>query len=374
MNHLFFSIVVPIYNVEPYLRECLDSLLAQDFKNFEAILVNDGSNDGSEIIAQEYASKYECFRLISQENKGLSEARNAALRMLVQRAKEEEKGGSAKKGAEKGRGTKAKKESQYSNHYVCFLDSDDYLKPDALARMSYLLSHEAKGVGILRYGSKDLDSKKSPEVYPVQKTKGKDFLISHPSVLTHGRVWLYAISMDLFLSYPLYFIPNIYFEDMAFIADILTLDDWIYITDEVFVLYRPREDSITRAKWNKERTIKALESYLAIMKHHYDFSLSLKDVKLQETFRGLIGVYVHLYYDKLQKTGYKSPKKLEKQLRFYVNLCQKPVQFKLKCKLKFPRIWGVLSLTKRVVSPVVKKVLTRSQLQKLRKILNGFEG
>lgn len=74
-----FSIIIPVYNVAPYLRECLDSVLAQTYTNWEAICVDDGSTDGSVAILDEYAKKDARFCAIHQTNAGVSAARNRAL-------------------------------------------------------------------------------------------------------------------------------------------------------------------------------------------------------------------------------------------------------------------------------------------------------
>ena len=100
-----FSIIIPVYNVEPYLRECLDSVLAQTCADWEAICVNDGSTDGSLEILQEYAAKDARFRIINQPNKGLSAARNAGVH-------------------------------DANGEYILFLDSDDWIVPDALERLN----------------------------------------------------------------------------------------------------------------------------------------------------------------------------------------------------------------------------------------------
>lgn len=82
-NEKLLTIVVPIYNVERYLRQCLDSLLYQTVDNHFVIMVNDGSKDSSGEIAKEYADKYpEIFRYIEQENAGLGAARNTGLRLV----------------------------------------------------------------------------------------------------------------------------------------------------------------------------------------------------------------------------------------------------------------------------------------------------
>src|SRR5919106_2255865 len=70
------SVVIPVYNVEEFLEECLDSVLAQTFTDYEVVMVDDGSTDRSAEIAQRYVDRDERFRLVSQPNGGLSAARN----------------------------------------------------------------------------------------------------------------------------------------------------------------------------------------------------------------------------------------------------------------------------------------------------------
>lgn len=100
-----FAIIIPIYNTEKYLRECLDSLLAQTYKNFVAFLIDDGSTDTSGIIAELYASRDARLNVIHTKNNGVSNARNIALEMI------EKEGGF---------------------DYILFLDSDDRWVPHCL--------------------------------------------------------------------------------------------------------------------------------------------------------------------------------------------------------------------------------------------------
>jgi glycosyltransferase involved in cell wall biosynthesis len=95
---------MPVYNVGQYLYEMLESIYRQTFKNFEIIIVNDGSTDNSEKIILEYKKKYKNITYIKQENKGQSEARNVSL-------------------------------SKIKGKYTLFLDSDDYIEVDMLERM-----------------------------------------------------------------------------------------------------------------------------------------------------------------------------------------------------------------------------------------------
>lgn len=90
------SIVIPIYNVENYLRQCLDSIVNQSYKNIEIICINDGSTDNSLQILNEYASQDNRFVVISQENTGLSGARNAGIKVST-------------------------------GEYIMFVDSDDWI-------------------------------------------------------------------------------------------------------------------------------------------------------------------------------------------------------------------------------------------------------
>lgn len=79
MNNALISIIVPVYNVEKYLRKCLDSLVNQTYKNIEIIIIDDGSTDGSGKIADEYVNAYDNVKVIHTENGGLSAARNIGL-------------------------------------------------------------------------------------------------------------------------------------------------------------------------------------------------------------------------------------------------------------------------------------------------------
>ena len=80
---MFFSVIVPVYNVEKYLSECVDSILSQTFTNFELILVNDGSKDGSGAICDAYAQKDGRVKVIHKENGGQSSARNCGVEVAT---------------------------------------------------------------------------------------------------------------------------------------------------------------------------------------------------------------------------------------------------------------------------------------------------
>lgn len=115
-------LIVSIYNVENYLRQCLDSIKKQTYKNFICIMINDGSTDTSKIIAEQYLSDSR-FILINQENKGLSGARNTGIEYFFKYI-----------------------DKEYICNYVTFIDSDDVVSLDYL---EYLVSNIEDGVDII---------------------------------------------------------------------------------------------------------------------------------------------------------------------------------------------------------------------------------
>jgi len=98
------SIIIPVYNVEKYLRQCLNSVVGQDYENIEVILINDGSPDNSDEICSEFSTKYQCFRYFVNKNQGLSATRNFGIKVST-------------------------------GEYLFFLDSDDYLAEDCISTL-----------------------------------------------------------------------------------------------------------------------------------------------------------------------------------------------------------------------------------------------
>lgn len=106
------SIIIPVYNTEKYLRRCLESVIAQTFSDWEAILVNDGSTDGCGNICDEYAKRDNRFKVIHQENAGVVNARNKAIKTC-------------------------------NGTFLSFIDSDDYIEPTMLKDMTTLAQTES---------------------------------------------------------------------------------------------------------------------------------------------------------------------------------------------------------------------------------------
>ena len=120
------SILIPAYNVEPYIARCLDSVLAQTFADFEAIVVDDGSSDRTLGIIDEYVARDSRIKVIHQENSGVLWARKVAIEAS-------------------------------SGHFIMFADSDDELTPNACERLLSLISQSAADMVVAGYESIDKD-------------------------------------------------------------------------------------------------------------------------------------------------------------------------------------------------------------------------
>lgn len=120
----FISIIIPIYKSEPYIKKCLDSIMAQTITNWEAILIDDGSPDQSGAICDEYANRDNRYKVFHKINGGVSSARNLGLDMA-------------------------------SGEFVTFVDSDDYIGPTYLESFARKCEYDLIFTGIHRVGSVD---------------------------------------------------------------------------------------------------------------------------------------------------------------------------------------------------------------------------
>lgn len=200
LNGIKVSVVVPIYNVKDFLNECLDSLVRQSLQGIEVIMVNDGSTDGSELIAAGYADKYPGFRLINRVNGGLSAARNTGLEAAC-------------------------------GEYVCFLDSDDYLADHALEMLYSKASDE--DLDQIRFGANTfIDGDSCFENSSDISTEGYVYRGRYPSVCSGSEFYRMAIdNADYYPCVYLFLIRRIIIVDND-----LKFYEGIFHEDELFNL------------------------------------------------------------------------------------------------------------------------------------------
>ena len=232
------SIIVPIYNVENYLARCLDSVLKQSYENFEVICVNDGSPDSSEAILLEYAKKDKRINIITQENLGLSMARNNGLKKAT-------------------------------GEYIYFLDSDDAMHPQLLKiAVNMAKKHNAELVNFTLEKSDGI--KYEPKTINESKVKYK---ITNNPLLFSSEKSKYRITFNVWtklykktLLENLDFIPNIHFEDYPHTYAIMSRKPKTVLTNAPLVFYTNNMESIS----NQKASIKQIYDYHAGINFIYD--------------------------------------------------------------------------------------------------------
>ena len=240
MNNELISIIVPIYNTEKYLRQCLDSILNQTYTNFEVLLVNDGSTDSSGMICQEYVENDSRFRYFEKENGGVSSARNLGL----------ERSGGA---------------------YITFIDSDDWVEPNYLDVLYTALKENDTDVAISTYKRFAQDgvfylrsySREDDEFLNIGTRSRDSFLEILPRLgeLDHS---FYSISSKLIKRE---IIGNLLFDEQVSYAEDLNFFFYLYLGVESVVYVRDytyvyrTHDASTSQNVNELQALQELEIY-----------------------------------------------------------------------------------------------------------------
>lgn len=215
-----FTIVVPVYNVEKYLRQCLDSVLKQKYEDYECIVVNDGSTDGSELIAKEYIDKDYRFSVYSQENEGLSGARNTGIK-------------------------------HSKGKYIVLLDSDDFIKVDALEALAKIVEKDNPDVIVnssIAYYGKSNKAIPYKWIAPKQwECEGQLLDIISNSQKYVLAAWCLVVRREYLLGNELLFYPRIKHEDELWVPQVIVNAKKIAINSEPYYYYRcDRSGSITQ--------------------------------------------------------------------------------------------------------------------------------
>lgn len=262
MGNELISIVVPIYNVEKYLRECLDSISEQTYKNFECIMVNDGSTDSSQQIAEEYLEDSR-FTLINQSNKGLSGARNTGISHIRE-----------------------------ESTFVSFVDSDDYIYPDFLET---LIEHIEDGVdiieGMIEYFHDEIKVDNISHDFEKQILTTKDEKLGKLA-LNELRVSVFPKLFRKSLLTEDFFPKGWIFEDLAVVPELVSNSGkWIKLPKVIYG-YRIRPNSITTKEFSEEKldVFKIFEKYDLFFKDESDVTkLLVEKIK-----------YLHLNYHDIE--------------------------------------------------------------------------
>lgn len=286
-NYPLFSIIIPIYNVEKYLTNCLDSVVKQTYSNFECIMINDGSTDNSGKIAKEYVKKDTRFRLFSQENQGLSVARNEGIKRSI-------------------------------GKYLVFLDSDDFIEENALNILSDYIVFKNPDIIVssskayYEYNDRIVTRK---WVLLKQWKKGGEILNSiscdKEFVLA---AWCIVVNKEFLQKNGLFFYPNLKHEDELWVPKVIIESENIALNDCPFYCNRAdRPGSITQ-----NHNIKKMFDKLFIIDELLKYS-NLKDgVDKQALCRRcaklLTGIVLGLYNYKMDECFKQLCKETQKRI------------------------------------------------------------
>lgn len=266
------SVIIPVYNVAPYLRESLDSVINQTYEKLEIIIIDDGSTDGSREICEEYASRDERIRLIHQENKGLSAARNAGLNIM-------------------------------SGDVVAFLDSDDAYHPDFIRNMMETMYREKTDIVVCGYSRQKTEGllkyegigKTGPSIHTGRYSQVEVLRALADGKLNHG-VWNKLYKKELWenIRFPEGFV----YEEVRTTYRILELVNTITVIDQPLYRYRDRQGSITNTRTCKnirDRLI-ARDEFESFITHNVPKIFSKKQLEKwrYDHFVLLISSYVQL--------------------------------------------------------------------------------
>lgn len=253
------TVIVPVYRVEKFLRTCLDSVVRQTLKNIEVIIVDDGSDDGSPAIAEEYARNFTNFTCIHKENGGLASARSAGLKIA-------------------------------SGEYVAFLDSDDWVddwayetlyniaiendKPDIIMYRSH---GESGSYHIPRtgcYNRDEIEKEILPYLMPFFDTDGKPHSLRFSNCMkVYKRSFL--IEAGVF-----YHEGILIMEDVLFSFDCIDRAQSFYYSDKELYHVTVNPNSLSRTPYNKNKTNSMLliSKYIREYQHRdkgYDYGDSI---------------------------------------------------------------------------------------------------
>jgi len=218
MNNVKVSVIIPVYNVEQYLKQCLDSAVNQTLKDIEIIVVNDGSTDNSLEIIHEYSNKYKNIKVINKRNEGCYKARNIGLETA-------------------------------QGEYIAFLDSDDYIESNMYEKL-YLKAKDTDAdiVSSSYYISQDNNLKVvdfSSSIKLLEKSNNK--LIGAENILLDAVIWSRIFKRQMLIDREIKFHSDIHTADDTFFHIIsgLNAKKIVYIPDILYTYRISRNGSIT---------------------------------------------------------------------------------------------------------------------------------
>lgn len=281
------SIIIPVYNVEPFVEKCIRSCEAQDVSkdDYEIVVVNDGSKDNSLDVVNRVANEFENIRVFSQANAGLSAARNTGMR--------EAKG-----------------------EYYMFVDSDDWIAENCLAKLIEKLRMERPDALAICAANVLNGEDKRRQSYPDETPiSGRDLLVKGVSPCAPFSIW----SADFFKKFKLTFFEGIFHEDSEFTPRAYYLADKVSLTNDIIYYVRQNPNSITRSANPK----KSFDLVNVVCPHLSEFSKCV-DARYQYLFHDMLSMYLNNALFNIVDTSKDNQQKLNEAIynnrRLYMHL------------------------------------------------------
>lgn len=210
-----FSFVIPVYNAEKYLSRCLDSVLKQDFQDFEIVCINDGSKDNSMALLNEYSEKYPGkFKILSQENQGIGPARNAAFKSV-------------------------------SGEYTWFLDNDDCIQPNCLLSLVECLDSNKSDILNIAHVRGFFTENPFSDSFN-NELNFRKISQEHALYFYEDAPWSKIYKTD-FLRQNNFFFPDIFGEDTSTTFDLYSKTKNIFETKQPLYAWFERNESFSHA-------------------------------------------------------------------------------------------------------------------------------
>lgn len=272
---VLLTVVIPVYNVEKYLKRCIESILIQEWKNYDILLVDDGSTDSSPQICDDYAKVYDFISVIHKKNGGLSEARNTGI-------------------------------SHAKGDYVYFPDSDDWLEPQTFKELADVLeSQEFDIVSFNREFVKGEEDTIVSDPLVTQVYEGKDAFVqmlkhSYITGFANDKIYKKSLFIDNNISFP----KGKYYEDLGTNYKLFLSAENVFATNQKYYHYLiDNPDSITQS-WNEQKFSDMFEFYKDIFYSDFVRSrLNQEELQISQLYyvNGLIHILASLYKSKLDK-------------------------------------------------------------------------
>lgn len=287
MDNLF-SVIIPIYNVENYVEECINSVIGQDYESIEIILINDGSKDNSQLICEKKVKEDSRIRLINKQNGGLSSARNVGL-------------------------------DNATGDYILFLDGDDYWDDkQALSKINRNLQNSK--ADIMTFGLKKMfeDTGEIEETKYVFNRETIDFRSKKNtlSYLVKNNLYISsacnkAVKKSIIDKYNLRFEDKAFSEDIEWSAKLLLYSNVIDVIESPFYIYRQRNHSITHTLKliNIEYLVKHIETCIDLCKN--------ENIDYKNEYMGYVAYQYITLLVSLNSVEEKIPSEMMKRIKDY---------------------------------------------------------